>query len=62
VHVFRAGLEAIITLGDMHNAPAVRGSGRMPESELRRAEKIVAENQEFLLHNWRRIYEDLAAD
>ena len=56
VHVFRAGEEVIINLGDEVTKPEIRENKGMSNRGMRNALRIVAENQLFLLVEWRRIH------
>ena len=56
VHVFKAEGEVIITLGDENTPPSVRENLNMRASIERRALEIVADNQDFLIAEWRRIH------
>lgn len=51
VHVFRAGKEVVINV----DAIAVQDLRYMPAPDVRRALKIVADNQAFLQSEWERI-------
>ncbi|MDQ3753481.1 MAG: DUF4160 domain-containing protein [Acidobacteriota bacterium] len=56
VHVWKAGAEVIINLGDELHPPSVRENKRMSGKDERRALEIVGQEQEFLLDEWRRIH------
>ena len=56
VHVFRAGEEVVINLGDEVTKPEIREDKGMSNRGMRHALRIVAENQLFLLGEWRRIH------
>jgi len=56
VHVFRAGKEAVITLGDDATGPSLEESRGMPPAHLRDALRIVEMEQARLLIEWRRIH------
>ena len=57
VHVWKAGTQVIISLGDSEKAPAVRDVHGMIQSDVTRALGIVAEYQEVLLQRWREHHE-----
>ena len=54
VHVFKAGGEVIINLGDEHTPPAVRKNTAVKRTDERRALEIVGDNQDRLIQEWRR--------
>jgi hypothetical protein len=58
VHVFKAGAETIINLGDAATKPSIRDNYRMSKNNRRKALRIVSENQEFLIQEWTRINSD----
>jgi len=55
VHVFGDG-EAKINLADVDGAPALIWADRMSRAELRRAMRIVMEQQAFLHRRWEDIH------
>jgi len=56
VHVWKAGGEAVINLGSDAAAPSIREINRMPKKNVRKAVRIIEENQTFLLVKWREIH------
>ena len=56
VHVIKAGEEVVINLGDENVAPYIRENRRMKPANLRKALRIVAENQIYLIEKWREIH------
>jgi hypothetical protein len=54
VHVFKANEEAVINLGNADTAPSLR-EVYMRARDVRRALRIVYDNQEFLVSEWERI-------
>ena len=52
VHVFKAGVEAVIELAPL----AIRDNYRMSRANLRRAVDLVAENQPLLVEAWRAVH------
>jgi hypothetical protein len=58
VHVFKAGAETVINLGDAATKPVIRDNYRMRRSDRRKALRIVSESQEFLIEEWERINSD----
>lgn len=56
VHVWKAGGEVVINLGAENVAPEIRENKSMSTKGMRQALRIVAENQSFLLDEWRRIH------
>lgn len=56
VHVWKAGGEVIIHLGDEDTPPLVHEVKRMPKRDVRKALTIVEDNQELLLGEWRRLH------
>ncbi len=57
-HVWKAGKELVINLGDENQAPYVRDNNGMSNKNKRKALKIAAENQDFLIAEWERIHGD----
>jgi hypothetical protein len=57
-HIWKAGKEAIINLGDEHLAPYIRENNGMSAQNERKALRIAAEHQDFLITEWRRIHGD----
>ena len=57
VHVFHGGDEVVILLGDDFELPSIRDIRGMPLRQMRAALELVALNQEFLLDEWKKIYE-----
>lgn len=53
VHVWHQGAEAII---EFESEIRIRENNGMSRALVRRAERIVGENQEFLQNEWRSIY------
>jgi hypothetical protein len=58
VHVFKAGGEAIINLGDEKTRPWTRENNRMSQKDEKRALAIVSAHQNMLLREWRNIHGD----
>ena len=56
VHVWKAGSEAVIHLGDESTAPSIQGINRMAKRDARRAIRIVEDNQELFLARWRELH------
>lgn len=56
VHVFKAGGEAIILIGDDDAAPSIRERKGMSDHDAIRAVLIVEELQAQLLQSWRSIH------
>lgn len=56
VHVFKAGQQVKIRIGDDQTRPAVDGRSRMSAMEIRQALEVVGEQQDSLLAAWRRIH------
>lgn len=56
VHCFKAEGEAVINIGYSAAAPAVREVKNMSAKDVKKALKIVAVNQLFLLDKWREIH------
>lgn len=56
VHVWKAGGEVVINLGSDAVAPSIREINRMRKRNVRKAVRIVEENQTFLLVKWREIH------
>ena len=56
VHVWKAGGEAVIDLGGDAAAPSVRDFKKMRKESVRKAVRMVEENQAFLLIQWREIH------
>ena len=56
VHVWKAGGEMVIYLGDEQTPPSVRESRGLAARDERRAFELVVNNQELLLREWRRIH------
>ena len=54
VHAWYQGSEALI---EFEAEIRVRENNGMNNSQLRRAKRIVSENQEFLQNEWRKIYD-----
>jgi len=57
VHVFHGGDEVVILLGDDFELPSIRDIRGMPLRQMRAALELVALNQEFLMDEWKKIYE-----
>lgn len=55
-HVWKAGKEVVINLGDENRAPYVRDNNGMGNKDKKKSLKITAENQEFLIAEWERIH------
>jgi hypothetical protein len=58
IHVWKAGKEVIVNLGDETVAPFVRENNGMDNKNKRKALGIAGEEQEFLIAEWRRIHGD----
>lgn len=56
VHVFKAGGEAIVLIGDDDDAPSIRERKGMSDHDAIRAVLIVEERQAQLLQAWRSIH------
>ena len=56
-HVFKSG-ETVILLGDLDTKPSVRENRGMSRSDERKALRIAAENQDYLLERWAEINGD----
>ena len=56
VHVFKAGGQLIMNLGDKDTPPSIREVKGMAKAEARGAVMIVEDNQEMLLIRWREIH------
>ena len=56
VHVWKAGEEIVISLGDHNTAPSIRENRAMRRPEARAAVILVEDNQEVLLSEWRAIH------
>jgi Domain of unknown function (DUF4160) len=56
VHIVKADVAAIINLGDENTAPEIDENFRMKKGDLKKALRIVEDNQEFLLEQWRQIH------
>ncbi len=57
-HVWKGGKEVIINLGDENYAPYVRENNGMSNKDKKKALKIAAENQDFLIAEWERLHGD----
>jgi len=55
-HIWKAGKEVVINLGDENHAPYVRDNNGMSNKDKKKALKIAAENQDFLITEWERIH------
>lgn len=55
-HVFKAGGQLIMNLGDEDTPPSIREVKGMTKGEARRAVVIVEDNQGTLLRKWREIH------
>jgi hypothetical protein len=51
-HVFKAGTEVVINLGDADNSPTMRDNKGMSRQNIKRALEIADENQSYLLERW----------
>lgn len=56
VHVFKAGGQLIMNLGDENTPPSIRRVKGMAKREARKAVVVVEDNQEALLGSWREIH------
>ncbi len=56
VHVWKAGKEVVINLGNARHAPYVRSNNGMSTQEKNKALQIAGENQDFLLAEWEKIH------
>lgn len=56
VHVFKAGKEVVINLGDETAKPWVRENKGMKRNDQDQAVLIAAEFQDYLLAEWRKIH------
>lgn len=56
VHVFKAGEELIINLGDERTPVSVRENLGMSRKDERKALVIAGDNQEYLIERWREIH------
>ncbi len=56
VHVFRAEGELIINLGDEQTPATVRDNYGMRRDDVRRALRLVDDNQNLLTEKWREIH------
>ena len=56
VHIIKADEEAVIYLGSENEAPNIRENRSMKPVNLRRALRLVAENQAHLIEKWREIH------
>ncbi len=57
-HVWKAGKEVVINLGDENQRPYVRENNGVSNKDRKKALKIAAENQDFLIAEWERIHGD----
>lgn len=57
-HVWKAGKEVVINLGDENVAPFVRENNGMSNKNRRKALRIAGEYQNFLIAEWRKIHGD----
>jgi hypothetical protein len=55
VHVWKAGKEMVINLGDDDHMPSVREVRGMRRSDVAKALRIVFEHQSYLIKEWERI-------
>jgi hypothetical protein len=58
VHVWKAGKQLVIILGDEVSAPDIRENYGMSKKNKRKALQIAGEHQDFLISEWRRIHGD----
>lgn len=56
IHVFRAGEELVVNLGDTQTGIEIRENKGMKRKNIRRAVDIIEANQLFLLQEWERIH------
>jgi len=56
VHVWKAGGEAVIRLGDGGELPVIHEVSGMPKRDARRALDLVTEHQGLLLARWEEIH------
>ena len=56
VHIFKAEAELIVNLGDEQTSATVRDNFAMRRSDVRRALRLVDENQSLLIEVWRQIH------
>jgi hypothetical protein len=56
VHVWKAGNELIVNLGDEEHDPVIRENNGMSRKEAKQVWQIVEAQQNFLLAEWRRIH------
>jgi hypothetical protein len=57
-HIWKAGKEVVINLGDAASKPYIRESRGMTKTDERRALRIAALYQDFLIEEWTRINGD----
>ncbi len=56
VHIWKAGVEVVINLGEATAAPAIRGINGMKKNEVRKAYSIVEKNLAYLRESWRQYH------
>lgn len=56
VHVWKAGGEVVIHLGDAEESPSLREVNGMSKRDARKALDLVTEYQDFLLTRWEEIH------
>ena len=56
VHVIKADVAAIINLGDENVTPKIDENFGLKKNDLKKALRIVENNQNFLLEQWRQIH------
>lgn len=56
IHIFRAGEELVVNLGDTQTGIEIRENKGMKRNNIRRAVDIIEANRFFLLQEWERIH------
>jgi hypothetical protein len=56
VHIWKAGKEIVIDLGESAEAPSIRENNGMKKNEVRKAYSLVEKNLVYLRQRWREFH------